>query len=145
MQPWYLLLWVMTAFASREHPNEEWMMAVANKVTNAETGFLRGKKILLLDRDTKFTLKFREHLKAAGTEPFFLPNLRVNPSSDFLHHTHPWFDSQATDLDDCATSGCELDLEVCWSIFANPQGVVFANPLRCSKPAPGFPQAFESA
>ena len=73
MQPWYLLLWVMTAFASREHPNQEWMMEVANKVTKVETGFLRGKKILLLDRDTKFTLKFREHLKAAGTEPIRLP------------------------------------------------------------------------
>ena len=56
-----------------QHPNEEWMMAVANKVTNAESGFLRCKKILLLDRDTKFTLKFREHLKAAGTEPIRLP------------------------------------------------------------------------
>ena len=48
-------------------------MKVANKVTNAETGFLRGKKILLLDLDTKFTLKFREHLKAPGTEPIRLP------------------------------------------------------------------------
>jgi len=56
-----------------QHPNEEWMMEAANKLTNAETGFLRGKKILLLDRDTKFTLKFREHLKAAGTEPIRLP------------------------------------------------------------------------
>ena len=34
---------------------------------------MHGKKILLLDRDTKFTLKFREHLKAAGTEPIRLP------------------------------------------------------------------------
>ena len=34
-----------------QHPNEEWMTEVANKVTNAETGFLRGKKILLLDQD----------------------------------------------------------------------------------------------
>ena len=42
-----------------QHPNEEWMMEVANKVSNAESGFLRGKRILLLDRDTKFTLKFR--------------------------------------------------------------------------------------
>ena len=36
-------------------------------------GRMHGKKILLLDRDTKFTLKFREHLKAAGTEPIRLP------------------------------------------------------------------------
>ena len=47
-----------------QHPNEEWMMEVANKVSNAESGFLRGKRILLLDRDTKFTLKFREHLES---------------------------------------------------------------------------------
>ena len=53
-------------------------MAVANKVTNAESGFLRCKKILLLDRDTKFTLKFREHLKAAGTEPIRLPSKSPN-------------------------------------------------------------------
>ena len=56
-----------------QHPNEEWMMEAANKVMNADAGFLQRKKILLLDRDAKFTLKFREHLKAAGTEPIRLP------------------------------------------------------------------------
>ena len=55
------------------NPNEAWMENVANEVTNPETGILSGKKILLLDRDTKFTASFHQKIKDAGIKPTKTP------------------------------------------------------------------------
>jgi len=55
------------------NPNEAWMKHVAKEVTNLDTGFLRGKNILLLDRDTKFTASFHQKLKDAGIKPIKTP------------------------------------------------------------------------
>jgi putative transposase len=35
------------------------MSQVARNVTDAENGFLRGKRYLILDRDTKYSAEFR--------------------------------------------------------------------------------------
>ena len=35
------------------------MLQIARNLTDAEEGFLRGKKYLLMDRDTKFSEAFR--------------------------------------------------------------------------------------
>jgi putative transposase len=35
------------------HPDSSWMTQVARNVTDVRDGFLRGKRYLLLDRDTK--------------------------------------------------------------------------------------------
>jgi hypothetical protein len=46
----------------KNRPNSECCrqtLQVARNVTNAEEGFLRGKKYLLTDRDTKFSKAFR--------------------------------------------------------------------------------------
>ena len=55
------------------HPDEEWLLQVARNVTDAEVGFLRGKRYLLMDRDGKFSEMFRETLQAAGVKPVRLP------------------------------------------------------------------------
>jgi len=64
------------------HPDEEWLLQVARNVTDAEVGFLRGKRYLLMDRDGKFSEMFRETLQAAGVKPVRLPprspNLNAN-------------------------------------------------------------------
>ena len=65
-------------------PNEEWMLQQARNLTDAEDGFLNGKRILIHDRDPLFTKKFRSTLQAAGVRclrmPRWSPNL--NPYSE---------------------------------------------------------------
>jgi hypothetical protein len=36
------------------HPDRSWMTQLARNVTDEDNGFLRGKRYLILDRDTKF-------------------------------------------------------------------------------------------
>ena len=55
------------------NPDEAWMLQVARNVTDAEEGFLRGKKYLLMDRDGKFSEAFRATLEQAGVEAVRLP------------------------------------------------------------------------
>ncbi len=75
----YYVLFVMDLASRRVHlagitdsPHETWMKTVAIQLT-AEYGFLKGKRFLIHDRDTKFTAAFRAILKDAGTEPLVLP------------------------------------------------------------------------
>ena len=49
------------------------MLQIARNLTDAENGFLRGKKYLLMDRDTKFSEEFRVTLEQAGVEAVRLP------------------------------------------------------------------------
>ena len=49
------------------------MLQVARNVTDAEEGFLHGKKYLLMDRDGKFSDAFRATLEQAGVEAVRLP------------------------------------------------------------------------
>jgi putative transposase len=49
------------------------MKQMARNLTDAEEGFLKGKRYLLMDRDTKFCTAFRQILEDAGTEPVLLP------------------------------------------------------------------------
>jgi len=64
------------------HPNEEWLVQVVRNMTDAEVGFLRGKRYLLIDRDGKFSELFRGTLQAVGVKPVRLPpqspNLNAN-------------------------------------------------------------------
>ena len=55
------------------NPDEPWILQVARNVTDAEEGFLRGKKYLLMDRDGKFSEAFRATLEQAGVEAVRLP------------------------------------------------------------------------
>ena len=55
------------------NPDEPWMYQAARNLSDAEDGFLRGKKYLLMDRDAKFSEAFRVTLKQVGTEAVRLP------------------------------------------------------------------------
>jgi putative transposase len=49
-------------------PDNSWMTQVARNVTDIRDGFLRGKRYLLLDRDTKYSDAFRGIITRAGIE-----------------------------------------------------------------------------
>ena len=55
------------------NPDATWMKQIARNLTDAEDGFLHGKRYLLMDRDGKFCPAFREILKVDGVEPVLLP------------------------------------------------------------------------
>jgi putative transposase len=63
------------------HPDEDWLLQVARNVTDAEEGFLRGKRYLLMDRDGKFSELFRMTLVGGGLEPVRLPPHSPNLNS----------------------------------------------------------------
>jgi transposase InsO family protein len=54
-------------------PNETWMTQVARKLTDAQDGFLRGVRSLILDRDPLYTTAFRRMLRDSGVKPLLLP------------------------------------------------------------------------
>ena len=64
------------------NPDESWMCQAARNLSDAEDGFLRGKKYLLMDRDTKFSEAFRTILEQAGVEAVRLPprSPNLNPN-----------------------------------------------------------------
>jgi transposase InsO family protein len=63
------------------NPGETWMMQIGRNITDPVDGVLGDKKLLLLDRDSKFSLAFRNLLKDAGVEvvrlPYRSPNLNA--------------------------------------------------------------------
>ncbi len=60
------------------NPDERFMTQVARDPTNCVDGFLLGKHFLVIDRDSKFTKRFKARLKNSGIEilltPFRAPN-----------------------------------------------------------------------
>ena len=52
--------------ASTPYPGEEYMKQVARNLTDCVDGFLRAKRFLILDRDSKFCAGFVSILKTAG-------------------------------------------------------------------------------
>jgi transposase InsO family protein len=63
------------------NPNDAWMMQIGRNLTDPVDGFLAKKEFLILDRDSKFSLAFRDLLKHAGVEvvrlPYRSPNLNA--------------------------------------------------------------------
>jgi transposase InsO family protein len=55
------------------NPNEAWMLQVARNLTDGESGMLRGKRHLIVDRDTKYSSAFRAFLAREGVEVIRLP------------------------------------------------------------------------
>jgi transposase InsO family protein len=49
------------------------MSQVARNLTDADDGFLRGMKHLILDRDPLYTAAFRDLLRDSGVKPLLLP------------------------------------------------------------------------
>jgi transposase InsO family protein len=55
------------------HPDNSWMTQVARNITDVSNGFLRDKRYLLLDRDTKYSDAFRNILVREGIQVIRLP------------------------------------------------------------------------
>ena len=62
-------------------PNEAWMMQIGRNLTDSIDGSLAEKRFLILDRDTKFTVAFRNLLDESDVEvvrlPYRSPNLNA--------------------------------------------------------------------
>jgi hypothetical protein len=65
---------------STANPDEPWMLQVARNACDAEYGFPREKKYLLMDRDTKFSGAFRIILEESGVAAVRLPPRSPNLS-----------------------------------------------------------------
>src|ERR1700732_1684982 len=63
------------------HPDNRWMMQIARNLTDLNDGFLRGKRYLILDRDTKYSDAFRSVLAREGIHVIRLPPRSPTPSA----------------------------------------------------------------
>jgi transposase InsO family protein len=54
-------------------PGGPWMAQMARNLVDADDGFLRGKRYVLIDRDPLYTAAFREILKGSGVKSVRLP------------------------------------------------------------------------
>jgi len=50
------------------NPTSEWVEQIARNATDCETGFLRHKRLLILDRDAVFSPRFKSTLECSGVE-----------------------------------------------------------------------------
>ena len=55
------------------HPTSEWMLQIARNATDENSGFLRGQRYLLHDRDAKYCAPFLDLLRSSGIRPLALP------------------------------------------------------------------------
>lgn len=62
-------------------PCEKQMLQWARNLTDAQDGFLKGKRILIHDRDPLFTKKFQETLRAGGVRALKMPKWSPNLNS----------------------------------------------------------------
>jgi putative transposase len=60
------------------NPNEAFMAQVARNLTDSASGFLRSHRVLICDRDTKYTAQFRNTLEASGIRVLFTPVMAPN-------------------------------------------------------------------
>jgi len=84
----YLVLFVIDVSTRRVQivgihadPCEKQMLQWARNLTDTEDGFLKGKRILIHDRDPLYTKKFVAILKAAGVRALKLPKRSPNLNS----------------------------------------------------------------
>ena len=76
----FYLLFVMEIATRRIHfagctpnPQDPWMIQIARNLTDAEDGFLKGKRYVLMDRDGKFSPAFQAILTTEGVNALLLP------------------------------------------------------------------------
>ncbi len=68
------------------HPEGQWMLQMARRLTDTVDGILLGKRYLILDRDTKFCPAFRGFVKREGVEVIRLPPRSPNRNA----HVEGW-------------------------------------------------------
>jgi putative transposase len=63
------------------NPASSWMEQIARNLTDCEDGFLTGKRFLIIDRDAKFSRKFRSIPEGSGIEilltSYLAPNMNA--------------------------------------------------------------------
>ncbi len=59
-------------------PAEPWMLQQARNLTDSDDGFLKGKRILIHDRDPLFTKKFQSTLQSVGVRCLKMPKRSPN-------------------------------------------------------------------
>ena len=59
-------------------PDEAWMLQIGRNLLDETDGVLAGKRCLVIDRDTKYSTRFREFVEEGGTEVIRLPPLSPN-------------------------------------------------------------------
>jgi len=59
-------------------PDELWMLQIGRHLLDSEDGVLAGKRYLIVDRDTKYSKRFRDFIAVGGTEVIRLPPLSPN-------------------------------------------------------------------
>jgi transposase InsO family protein len=59
-------------------PDEAWIMQIGRNLVDAETGVLRGKRYLIIDRDGKYTEQFRRLVSESGYKVIRLPPMSPN-------------------------------------------------------------------
>ena len=84
----YLVFFVIDISTRRVHiagihcdPCETQMLQWARNLTDAQDGFLKGKRILIHDRDPLFTKKFQQTLRMAGVRCLKMPRWSPNLNS----------------------------------------------------------------
>jgi transposase InsO family protein len=59
-------------------PDEAWMLQIGRNLIASESGALRGKRYLIIDRDSKYTDQFWRLVREAGSEVIRLPPMSPN-------------------------------------------------------------------
>ena len=59
-------------------PDEAWMLQMARNLTDWESGALRAKQFVIIDRDSKYSAQFRRLIRDNGTKVIRLPPMSPN-------------------------------------------------------------------
>ena len=78
------------------HPDGAWMQQVGRNLTDAVSGFLSGKKYLIMDRDVIFHAGFRRLLEQSGIQPVRTPPSAPNCNA-YLERFNGSFKREAAD------------------------------------------------
>ena len=63
----------MTICGLTSNPNDAWMLKMSRNLVDSESGALRHKRHLIVDRDTKYSVAFRQTLEREGIGVIRLP------------------------------------------------------------------------
>src|SRR5579859_4502595 len=63
----------VTVCGMTTNPNDVWMLQISRNLIDVESGALRDKRLLIIDRDTKYSSSFRQALEREGVGVIRLP------------------------------------------------------------------------
>ena len=117
------------------NPDEVWMLQIARGALDSESGVLRGKEHLIVDRDTKYTVVFRTFLARKGVEVIRLPPRSPNLDAYAERFIRSVKSECLSKLIPIGPSMREYMEHYHWE--RNPQGLdnklITSTPVQCSK------------